>query len=120
MKPEGLHFFITEVNKWRHNYHTDHAGTVIFQNKETLTNVRFTNKSMHVIQGHSKGVEQLPDTIIHPEEIWSWWKDAKDQKDVCRAYIKGNYVVLTEAGQITDSFLVRSADKYRRGCLITL
>lgn len=119
MRTDGLHYFIKLVNEWRGEYHTDKKGVIILQNKATMTNVRFTNASMHKIQQHSRGVEQLPDTVMQPDEIWAKWKDVKTQKIVLKVYIRSNYVVFTEDGQITDAFLVKSADRYRNGCLVT-
>lgn len=118
MKRDGLHYLIKLVNEWREKYHADHKGTVTFQNKELMSNVRFTNGSMHAIQNHSRGVELLPETIENPDEVWSWWEDAKKQRVTMRSYIAGDYVVLTKDGQITDGFLVRSKDKYRKGCIL--
>lgn len=118
MKQDGFHFFVKLVNDWKGQYHTDLKGNIIFQNKTTMANVVFTHNSMHKIQNHSRGVEQLPQTIVSPDEIWSKWADPKTQRIVLRSYIAGKYVVLTEDGQITDAFLVKSPNKYRDGCLI--
>lgn len=114
-----LHNFINLVNQWKVKYHTQ-KNDIVFQNKTTMTNVRFTNKSMSSIKIHARGAEQLPETIMNPDEVYSRWKDVKTQRTVLRSYIAGSYVVLTQDGVITDAFLVKSKDKYRVGCLVVV
>ena len=115
---DGLHYFIKLVNQWRDQYHTDLKHNIIFQNKQTMTNVRFTNNSMHKIGDHSRGVDDLPDTIQEPDEIWARWEDVKTQRIVLRNYVRGKYIVQTRDGLITDAFLTNNANKYRTGVMI--
>jgi hypothetical protein len=119
-KSAGLHYFIKLVNDWKGDYHTDNKGDICFQNKQTMTNIWFTHNSMHKIQPHSRGIDQLPDTVQTPDEIWSFWGDVKTQRIVFRNYIRGSYVVQTRDGVITDAFLVKSTAKYRTGVIINV
>jgi hypothetical protein len=119
---KGLHAMLNIIGEWRTKYHHDNKGQVIFQNKDTLTNVVFTNQSLHQIQKHDKGFEYLPKAITSPNEIWMSWGDAK-QRVVLRNYIlfgKISYVVQTRDGVITDAFAVtkKGANKFRRGVVI--
>lgn len=120
MITNGLHYFIRLVNEWRGKYHINSKGDIIIQNKTTMANVVFTHNSMHRIQEHSKGVDDLPDTIMTPDSIWSKWEDVKTQRVVLRNYIRGNYIVQTRNGIITDAFATAQVNKYRVGVLIVL
>lgn len=110
------------VDEWRKEYHHDKTK-VIFQNKELLTNVYFTDHSLHSIK-NSKGLERLPETITEPNEVWSYWKESEKQDIAIRNYIKfgekNNYLVQTEKGQIIDAFIVINSDlnKYRKGLIL--
>lgn len=121
-KPEAkaFQYLIAIVNEWRKDYHVNREGDVIFQNKRTLANVRFTDNSLHTIEGHAKGFEMIPETIEDPSEIWSLWADKKKQLSVIRYYIKYStfpFVVTTLDGVITDAFIVspKAANKFRKG-----
>ena len=121
-KPEAkaFQYLIAIVNEWRKDYHVNREGDVIFQNKRTLANVRFTDNSLHTIEGHAKGFEMIPETIEDPSEIWSTWEDPKKQMVTLRNYIKfGTYpfIVKTRDGVILDAFIVapKAANKFRKG-----
>ncbi len=116
-KLKGLHNFVKTVNDWRGDYHTTQSGDIIFQNKDTWANVKFNNASLHNIQNHANGFEQLPDTIANPDEIWSLWVDPEKQMSVNRVYIKGDYAVLTTDGVVKDAYL-GDVHQYRKGILI--
>lgn len=120
MKQDGLHYFVKLINEWKGKYHTTTQGNIIFQNKQVMSNVVFTHNSMHKIQAHSKGVEQLPETIMTPDELWSRWEDVKTQRIVLRNYVMGGYVVQTRDGIITDAFATAQVNKYRVGALVVL
>jgi hypothetical protein len=115
---QKLHKFIEAWHIWQHEYHSDSLGNVVFQNQKLLTNIRFTNKSFHVIRNNLKGFENLPDTVMNPDECWSYWKDPHKQTDVYRNYIKGQYVVSTLNGEIQNGYLVDNISKYRKGVIV--
>lgn len=120
MEAKGLHYLVNIVAEWRKDYHVNREGDVIFQNKRTLANVRFTDNSLHTIEGHSKGFEMIPETIQEPDEIWSTWEDPKKQMVTLRNYIKFGpfpFIVKTRDGVILDAFIVgpKSANKFRKG-----
>lgn len=113
-----LHHFIESWEMWKHEYHSDQMGNVIFQNKKLLTNVRFTSKSFHNVRNNLKGFEKIPDTIMHPSEVWSLWADPKKQTVVLRNYIKDGYIVQTKDGEVTNSFATENISKYRVGVIL--
>jgi hypothetical protein len=119
-----LHNLLATVDEWRRTYHTNDRHDIIFQNKGLLTNVVFNNQSMNAIRDHSRGFEAIPDTIMHPDEVWSKWRDPKTQKNVLRSYIKFSgklaMIVITEDGKVTDAFVVpnSSSNKYRKGVIL--
>jgi superfamily II helicase len=119
-KPSML-FIAKLVDGWKQHFHTDKLGNIIFQNKSTFANVRFTNNTLHEIQHNSRGIENLPEAIKSPDEIWSSWLDPNKQMVVLRNYIligsNGNYVVSTKDGTIINAIFVvnSSIDKYRKG-----
>jgi SPP1 gp7 family putative phage head morphogenesis protein len=120
---KGLHHLLDIINNWKDNEKVNKDGDIVFQNKQTYTNVRFTAKSLHEIQKHSRGFENIPDTIKIPDEIWMHWEDSTNQYVVVRNYIKfgkSPYIVQTREGVIVDAFAVskRSANKYRKGVVI--
>lgn len=122
LQAKGLHALIETVNEWRDTYHVDDKHNIVFQNKELFTNVRFNNNSLHTIQKHSSGFENIPDTIADPDEVWMFWQSAESQKVVCRNYIifgKPCHVVQTIDGYVSDAFAVNKsqANKYRKGVL---
>ena len=117
----GLHYLVETVNEWKNDYHTN-KGDVIFQNKASFTNVKFTGKSLHAIQQHSRGFENIPATIEKPNEIWMSWKNVADQRQVLRNYInfgKTCYIVQTVDGIVSDAFAVSKigANNYRKGLI---
>ena len=118
----NMHSFINIVDEWKKVYYTKN-DVIIFQNKEQLSNIRFDNNSFHAISKNLRGVENLPETINDPSEIWSKWADA-NQRSVLRNYIlfgsNGNFVVTTKDGIIQNAiFVVNSrVDRYRTGLLL--
>lgn len=106
---------------WREDYHTDKLGNVIFQNKETLSNIWLTDHSLRAIHKHPRGVEALPQVVQHPEEVWSRWENVEDQQVVLRNYLiaghNSTYIVQTRDGAVQDAFLVArsTTNKYRVG-----
>jgi len=120
---KGLHHLLEVVHEWRKNEPVNKAGDIIFQHKPTLTNVRFTNNSLHTVQQHSRGFENIPATIKAPDEVWASWQDPGRQRVVLRNYIKfgkTSYVVQTRDGVIVDAFAEskRGANKYRKGVIV--
>lgn len=113
-----LHHFIESWEMWKHEYHSDQMGNVVFQNKKLLTNVRFTSKSFHNVRNNLKGFEKIPDTIMHPSEVWSYWKDPNKQIDVYRNYLKDNYLVTTLNGEVQNAYTVENISKYRTGVIV--
>lgn len=108
------------IHDWRSKYGKNNEGDIIFQNKATYTNVRLTDNGIHAIQDHSKGFESIPDAIENPDEIWSYWKDPKEQKVTMRNYIllgKTCFVVNTQDGIIMNTFAVSlsQCNKFRIG-----
>ena len=107
-KPD-FHQMLHTVEDWRKEYHTN-KDKIIFQNKDTFTNIVFDSHSLHAIQNNSRGFENLPETIIKPSEVWR-----------LRNYIKKDdkyyYVVQTEAGKVVNAFIEIPSriDKYRKG-----
>jgi SPP1 gp7 family putative phage head morphogenesis protein len=119
LKAPGLHYLVTIVAEWRQAYHVNKDDNIVFQNKRLHTNVVFSNNSLHAVQHHPEGFENLPGTIQAPDEVWSLWADPAEQKQTLRAYIKGGYVVMTSDGVVIDARQVTgSINKYRKGCLL--
>lgn len=119
----GLHYMIDTIDEWRDDYHINKKGDVIFQNKELYSNIRFTNNSLHEIQKHSRGFENIPATVQHPDEVWGLWENEEKQLQVLKMYIKFgkvSYLVQTKDGIITDAFSVnnKQLNKYRKGILL--
>jgi hypothetical protein len=118
----GLHQIVAIVEGWKHNYKTEDNGDIIFQNKDTFTNIVFNNVSIHNIQKHPRGFEGLPNTLQDADEIWGTWGDEK-QKVVLRNYItfgeKVSYIAQTKDGVVVDAFAVSngSLDKFRKGII---
>jgi hypothetical protein len=110
------------IDEWQRTYHFD-KGVLIFQNKENLTNIQFNNNSLHKISKHTRGVQNLPKTLMHPTEIWSRWGDLK-QMIVLRNYIligqNISYICMTKDGIVTNAFAVTASllNRYRRGLLM--
>jgi SPP1 gp7 family putative phage head morphogenesis protein len=120
---KGVHHLAEIVDEWKDKYHVNKDGDVVFQNTKTFSNIRFTPKSLHTIQKHSRGFENIPDAVSSPDEIWNSWSDDKKQLKSIRNYIifgDVNYVVQTLDGEITDAFAVnaRSINKYRKGVIL--
>jgi hypothetical protein len=124
MKQNKLHELIAQVDEWGEQYHTNKKGEVVFQNKRLYSNIRFTNKSLHEIQKHSRGFDTIPDVVQNPDEVWSKWKDPNTQLVVLRNYIKfsklTSYIVQTEDGQIIDAFTIPNSKltRYRKGLIL--
>ena len=121
LKSKNLHHLIQLVDSWKEDYHVNKSGEVVFQHKETFTNVRFKNISLHEIQKHSRHVEWLPETVESPDEIWMRWGNPEKQTEVIRNYCKfisaSVYVVITKDGVITDAFAAPKStiNKFRKG-----
>lgn len=115
---QKLHQFINEWHLWQHKYHSDKRGNIIFQNQELFSNVRFTHKSFHNVRNNLQGFEKIPDTIMTPQEVWSYWKNPEKQTDVYRNYLKDNYVVSTLNEEVINAFLTTNIDKYRKGVIV--
>lgn len=115
---KGLHNMVALVHQWKHDYHSDVKGTLTFQNKELYSNVIFNHKSFKAIQNNSAGFDQLADTVTNPDEVWSYWLDTNKQTITLRNYIKGNYVVKTQDGIITNAYLVDNVSRFRKGVII--
>lgn len=122
---KGVHHLTEIVTEWKDKYHVNDNGDVVFQNAKLFSNVVFTAKSLHQIQKHSRGFENIPETVSNPDEVWSYWDNPAPEKQLnsIRNYIifgKVNYVVQTLAGEITDAFAVnnRSINKYRKGVIL--
>lgn len=119
-----MHDVLSIIDEWRRHFHVNSRHDIIFQNRELLANVRFNNNSLHNIRNHTKGIELVPETVMHPDEVWSHWKNVEDQKVVNRSYIKYGkdvaFIVNTQDGLIMDAFVVskKAADKYRNGCIL--
>lgn len=114
---KGMHMMLDKWHDWHHEYHSDH-NSITFQNQETYANVILTQKAFNEIKNHPQGFEQLADTIGKPQEIWSNWVNASEQKAVNRVYIKDNYCVWTTDGVITDARQMLDVNSARKGVLI--
>lgn len=122
LSAKGLHHLLNIMHEWQQEYHTDGKGNIIFQNKQTMANVKFTNNSLHTIQKHGRGFENIPDTIANPDELWMTWTNAAEQRSVNRVYIKFgaiSYLVKTTDGVVTDAHAVSNtaANGFRKGAL---
>lgn len=121
---KGMHYVVNIIEGWRRDYHVDEkTGDIVFQNKALFANVRFTGTSMHALQKHWRGFENLPATVQEPDEVWGTWEDETQQQVVLRVYIKFGktcYLVFTKDGTITDAYALspNAADKYRVGCIL--
>jgi hypothetical protein len=124
IKPgKAMHHLLAILDEWRKEYHSNHAGDIIFQNNRLLSNVKFTQASFHAIQKHSAGFENIPAVIAKPDEVWSGWEDVKKQHVVLRNYLKFgdvSYLVKTRDGVVVDAFALSNSavNGFRRGCLI--
>jgi hypothetical protein len=114
---KGLHLVLQQADAWKLKYHYDH-NSITFQSEKLLSNVVLTNHAIVTISNHANDVDKLPETIENFDECWSRWTNVKEQKDVLRNYIKGNYVVSTKNGVITDAISVDNVNKYRLGCIL--
>lgn len=120
---KGFHNLMEIVNEWKQNFHVEHNGDIIFQNAKIFSNVKFTSKSLHEIQKHARGFENIPMAVSNPDQIWATWENDESQLKSVRHYILfGNisYIVVTIAGEITDAFAInnRSINKYRKGVIL--
>ena len=112
LKAKGLHLLVKSYHDWQSKYNA--KGTdIVFQNKETLTNIVFNHTSFQVIQNHPGDVDKLPEALISPQEIWQTWGDKK-QMIVNRVYIKDGYCVSTRDGIVNDAWS-GEVNKYRVG-----
>lgn len=122
-KPNMLQI-LSIIDEWKGKYHHDKSN-VIFQNKKLLTNIVFDNHSLHTIsQNNPTGFENIPDALINPSEVWSYWQDSKNQDIVIRHYIligeKKCYICITKMGVIQNAFVfdLKRLDQYRKGALM--
>ena len=117
-----LHKVVNYVHKWGKTHHVNANGELIFQSPGRYTNVIWTANSLHEVSKHQRGIENLPSTIAHPDEVWGSWGDHKQQvsKRVYLKFGKTCYLVITTDGVIDDAFAVSptAADKYRKGVII--
>src|SRR5579859_6934225 len=120
MNNSKLHHFIEKWSEWKHVYHSDNKDNIIFQNEKLLSNVVFTLKAFHMISKHLNGFEQIPETIMNPDSVWSRWLDPEKQTTVLRNYIKGNYVVSTKDGVVEDAFSVGDTKRFKTGCILLI
>lgn len=118
MRPNTLHHFLTLVDNWKHSYPGKQLGSIMFQNEKLLSNVFWNQKSFNTIHKHPAGAAQLPETIMNPDSVWSYWTDPEKQTVVLRNYIKGNYVVQTRDGIIENGFLVDNTKRFKKGCIL--
>ena len=119
----STHELLVILDEWQKKYPFQ-KEVIIFQNKEWLSNIRFTSNSFHELQKHSRGAENLPGTLIHPTEIWSYWDDPKVQMVTWRHYIligsNISYIVKTKDAVVMDAFAVTASQvsRYRKGLLL--
>ena len=109
-------------NEWKKVYHVNNEGDVVFQNKDFMFNVRFTDNSLHYIHKNSRGMENIPKTVIEPDEVWGVWQNVSTQIEVLLNYIlvegKTAYIVQTRKGIIENAFLTKNVNKYRVGVVL--
>lgn len=116
--------FINIIDEWKKNYHVNSRGEIVFQNRESLANVRFDSHSFHNLTKNSRGVENLPETVEQPTEIWMRWEDESKQDVVLRNYIltglNFSYICQTRGGVVVNGFTSPNSrlDKYRKGLLL--
>jgi hypothetical protein len=116
-------YLLNLIKQWEQDYHVDKTGDIIFQNKEFLLNVRFTNGSLNQVKKNPRGLEHLPDAISKPYEIWGRWDNVKDQQVVLMNYILSDeshiFVAQTKSGNIINTAIdtIGNIDKYRTGIL---
>jgi len=119
----NTHEAIKIVDTWREKYHTDTKGNIIFQNKETLSNIFFNNHSFNLIKNR-RGLDNLPETLTNPSEIWSYWDDPKKQIVTMRNYIlfgsNISYICQTKDGKVINAFGVTASlvNRYRKGLIL--
>jgi hypothetical protein len=119
----NMHQLFSITGDWEKGRHVT-KGVIYFQNKETLANVKFTSDSFHTISKNPRGVENLPDCVENPSEIWSFWDDPKKQMVTMRNYIligsNISYICQTRDGVIINAFGITASrlDRYRKGLLL--
>lgn len=118
-----LHKVVNIVKKWEKDHHTRRTGEIVFQNTRLFTNVIWNNQSLHEVQKHQRGIENIPATIQDPDEVWTNWADVESQQATKRTYLKFGktcYLVQTLDGIIQDAFAVTpsAADRFRTGVII--
>lgn len=117
LRAVGLHLVVQKLHEWKLKHHSDH-DTITFQCEPLLTNVEWNGKSFHNIRNHPEGFDQLEETITSPDEVWAAWRNATEQKEVLRNYIRGNYVVQTDDGKIVNAYLVDNVSRFRKGVIV--
>ena len=109
-------------HEWQKDYHFE-KDVITFQNKEQYSNIRFNNNSFHEVAKHPRGAENLPETLMNPNEIWARWGDEK-QMIVLRNYIligqNISYICQTKDGVVIDAFAATASQisKYRKGLIL--
>lgn len=119
----SMRYLMEVVEEWRRKYYVDKKHNIVFQNNATYANVRLNDSTISKIVKHGRGMQNLPDTIMHPDEIWTGWEDEDTQRVVLRAYLKIGricYIVKTRDGRVTDAFALSRghANKYRTGVIV--
>jgi hypothetical protein len=118
-----MHQLFAITSEWEKDRHVK-KGIIFFQNKETLSVVKFTTDSFHTVSKNPRGVENLPECVEHPDEIWSFWDDPKKQIVTMRNYIligsNISYICQTKDGVIQNAFGVTASqvNKYRKGLIL--
>lgn len=102
-----------------------HKTEVTYQNKKLKLNF----KLKHDLVTKINHVQNLKNTIEHPNEVWMRWKNPNEQKIVLMNFItydktkKKVYIVETKSGFITDSYMLKhtdSIDSRRSGLKVVL
>lgn len=119
----SMRYLMDVVHEWRQKYYVDPKHFIVFQNNATYANVRLSDGVISKIIKHGRGMQNLPDTIMAPDEIWASWEDEDTQRVVLRNYLKIGricYMVKTRDGRVTDAFALSRdhANKYRRGVIV--
>ena len=119
----GMQYFLDTIHDWKNKYEINKKGEIVFQNEDLLTNVTLSDNTLHRIQKHLKGFENIPKAVQSPSEVWSLWENKEHQRAVFRNYIlfgKQNYIVSTRDGSITDAIAVTNSktEQYRKGVIL--
>lgn len=111
------------VKSWVDKYKVLPKGDIVFQNQEFMLNVKFTNESLVKVKKNPRGLENLPEAIANPNEIWASWENPQDQHVVLINYIlkddKHIFVVQTRKGEVVKTMIntIANIDVYRKGII---